>query len=173
MNTTRRWWPLLILLSAALLALDYLTGPYIQFPITFALPVSLAVWYLGRWTGIGFGVVLTSLRFIFELVWTSPTFTPAIGAANAGIHLIAFVGLAWIVAQLAAQSRELARRVTTLEGLLPICCFCKKIRRDDGAWEPVETYVAERSAAKFTHGFCTGCARQHYPEVFGENDSTA
>jgi hypothetical protein len=47
------------------------------------------------------------------------------------------------------------RRVIT--GLVPICAECKRIRNDQGAWEPVEQYVSEHSEARFTHGLCPHC----------------
>jgi uncharacterized PurR-regulated membrane protein YhhQ (DUF165 family) len=53
--------------------------------------------------------------------------------------------------------------VTTLQGLLPICAFCKKIRDDKGYWSQIETYITERSDASFSHGICPDCADKHYP----------
>jgi len=48
--------------------------------------------------------------------------------------------------------------VKTLQGILPICATCKRIRGDDGQWEAVESYVRERTNAEFTHGLCPDCA---------------
>jgi PAS domain S-box-containing protein len=56
------------------------------------------------------------------------------------------------------------RHVKTLNGLLPICASCKKIRNDSGYWEQVETYIRSRSNADFTHGICPDCVRSLYPE---------
>jgi PAS domain S-box-containing protein len=55
-------------------------------------------------------------------------------------------------------------RVKTLDGLLPICSSCKKIRDDKGYWQQVETYVKKHSDAEFTHGLCPDCATKLYPE---------
>ena len=66
--------------------------------------------------------------------------------------------------------RTLAKRVQLLEGILPLCVFCKKIRHDDGVWERIETYVSQRSAAQFSHGYCEDCARDHYPEFLSETE---
>lgn len=60
--------------------------------------------------------------------------------------------------------------VKTLEGLLPICAFCKKIRDDKGCWKEVEAYVSEYSGAKFTHSFCPDCANEHYREYRVKKD---
>lgn len=52
---------------------------------------------------------------------------------------------------------ELRAQVSSLEGLLPICSYCKRIRNDDKYWERVESYVARRTGVDFTHGVCPPC----------------
>ncbi|HEX4347824.1 MAG TPA: response regulator transcription factor [Vicinamibacterales bacterium] len=47
--------------------------------------------------------------------------------------------------------------VKQLHGLLPICSYCKRIRGDDQYWQQVESYIAERSEAQFSHGICPSC----------------
>jgi phosphoserine phosphatase RsbU/P len=47
--------------------------------------------------------------------------------------------------------------VKQLEGILPICSYCKKIRNDLNYWQYVETYVANHSQAEFSHGICPAC----------------
>jgi PleD family two-component response regulator len=47
--------------------------------------------------------------------------------------------------------------IKTLQGFIPICAWCKKIRDDEGFWKQVEVYFAERSDAMFTHGICPDC----------------
>jgi len=54
--------------------------------------------------------------------------------------------------------------VKTLQGLLPICAHCKKIRDDQDNWQPMESYISQHSAAKFSHGVCPDCLLKHYPE---------
>jgi hypothetical protein len=60
--------------------------------------------------------------------------------------------------------KDALKRVKTLNGLLPICASCKKIRNDGGYWEQVESYIRSRSNAEFTHGICPDCVRLLYPE---------
>ena len=48
--------------------------------------------------------------------------------------------------------------VKTLSGLLPMCAWCKQVRSDDGYWTKLETYISERSEARFSHGICPECA---------------
>jgi DNA-binding response OmpR family regulator len=47
--------------------------------------------------------------------------------------------------------------VRLLQGLLPICCYCKKVRNDSNYWQQVETYIMEHSSAQFSHGICPDC----------------
>jgi PAS domain S-box-containing protein len=53
--------------------------------------------------------------------------------------------------------------VKTLSGLVPICANCKQIRDDKGFWMQVESYIQERSQARFSHGICPDCMRKLYP----------
>lgn len=56
--------------------------------------------------------------------------------------------------------------VKTLEGMLPICSACKKIRTPDNHWHVIETYIRERTDATFTHGMCPDCAQRMYGRDF-------
>ncbi|MGB3210636.1 MAG: hypothetical protein WBB19_08040 [Desulforhopalus sp.] len=62
-------------------------------------------------------------------------------------------------------------RLKYLEGFLAICSSCKKIRDEHGKWQQLETYIRDRSEARFSHGICPHCAEKLYPEVF-KNIST-
>ncbi|HVC20625.1 MAG TPA: response regulator [Vicinamibacterales bacterium] len=56
-----------------------------------------------------------------------------------------------------AELEDALARVKQLQGLLPICSYCKKIRDDQNYWSQVESYISERSEARFTHGICPEC----------------
>lgn len=61
---------------------------------------------------------------------------------------------------LSQRVRELGdalTRVKQLQGLLPICSYCKRIRHDGDYWQQVETYIAAHSEAQFSHGICPTC----------------
>ena len=55
--------------------------------------------------------------------------------------------------------------IKTLEGFIPICAWCKKVRDDEGFWRDVETYVSTRTDATFSHGLCPGCKDEHFEGV--------
>ena len=55
--------------------------------------------------------------------------------------------------------------VKILQGLLPVCASCKKIRDVSGDWDSMESYISEHSEAEFTHGICPDCEQNLYPEI--------
>jgi len=64
---------------------------------------------------------------------------------------------------LADRVRELEEAISsvkTLQGLLPICCYCKKIRDDGNYWHRVESYIAGHANVRFSHGICPDCSQK-------------
>jgi len=55
--------------------------------------------------------------------------------------------------------------VKTLQGILPICSNCHKIRTDKNSWDRLEKYILEHSEARFSHSICPECARDLYPDL--------
>ncbi len=55
-----------------------------------------------------------------------------------------------------AAERALAE-VKQLQGMLPICSYCKKIRNDENSWEQLESYISDHSHTTFSHGICPDC----------------
>lgn len=70
---------------------------------------------------------------------------------------------------LAKRVRELGDalgKVNQLQGLLPICAYCKKIRNDKNYWEQVEAYISSHADVRFSHGICPACfEREVRPEL--------
>lgn len=64
----------------------------------------------------------------------------------------------------AARILSLQTEVKQLAGLLPICSHCKKVRDDRNYWQQVESYIAERTDAKFTHSYCPDCMKEALKE---------
>jgi len=78
--------------------------------------------------------------------------------------MVVFSLFAILVERLALQQRQLSHKVKILEGMLPICCVCKKIRTGSGNWQQMEMYISDHSEARFSHGLCPDCAKEQYPE---------
>ena len=66
--------------------------------------------------------------------------------------------------QLNLELQQALGEIKELEGILPVCSFCKRIRDDDGNWQQMETYIRDRSSADFSHGICDECMKKHYPD---------
>ena len=154
--------PLTLLLTSVLIVVaDYLSGPAIQFPVLFLLPVALGSWYVG----FTFGGILALLLPLTRVVWL-----PAGGGyqsfiivvVNTGIRIIALGYVAYFIDLNARRMKELK----VLKGLLPICGVCKKIRNEKGEWQQVEMYISGHSEARFSHGLCPTCARQFFRKSF-------
>ncbi|MCD4847670.1 MAG: tetratricopeptide repeat protein [Candidatus Aegiribacteria sp.] len=64
------------------------------------------------------------------------------------------------------ELRNALAHVKKLQGMLPICASCKKIRDDNGYWKQIELYVSDHSDATFTHGICPECMIKLYGKEF-------
>jgi len=56
-------------------------------------------------------------------------------------------------------------RVRQLEGIIPICMYCKKIRDDQQSWHQLETYISNHSEALFSHGICPQCYEEQMQTI--------
>ena len=74
--------------------------------------------------------------------------------------IIAFLGTVIFV-----FTNKIFLRMKFLEGVLPVCASCKRIRDDKGHWHQIESYIRDRSEAEFTHGVCPECAKKLYSNV--------
>lgn len=61
-----------------------------------------------------------------------------------------------------AELTEASSHIKRLQGIIPICMHCHKIRTDKASWEKVEKYISEHSEARFSHGICPDCERKYY-----------
>ena len=152
----RRSWLLagVILLSLNVFLLDLLLPLGIAVGSLYTVPVIVSLWLPGRRGTIATGAVcavLTLMETLFSssgVVW--------IGMVNRGITLF-LIGAAVLLVLLRKRADE---QIRTLQGLIPICASCKKIRNDLGYWDVLELYIQQHSEAQFTHGICPECAER-------------
>ena len=71
----------------------------------------------------------------------------------------AFIFSGWVIRKYIFR---LLSEIKTLQGIIPICANCKKIRNDTGYWDQVENYISEHSEAEFSHSICPDCAKKLY-----------
>ncbi|MDT7043752.1 hypothetical protein [Candidatus Nitronereus thalassa] len=128
--------------------------------VPYVLPVLLAAFLPVRSSVFAIGLMCSFLT-IGGFVY-SPQSDPVYwkGLANRGLALFAI----WVTATLAYyqnkfrdQREEAFKRIQMLEGVLPICMSCKKIRDEGGNWQQLESYISQRSQARFSHGYCSEC----------------
>jgi hypothetical protein len=153
-----RWW---VLVGIALIAADYAIGPDSQSPMLYAIPVTLAAWYSGRWPAIALAIAVPLFHVVFVLIALQGTESAMLLATMTVARSAVILVMALWFARLAEHERQVLRYVVKLEGLLRICSVCKSIRNETGGWEPLEAFISDRSDAGFTHGLCPRCVARH------------
>ena len=156
------WW---VALGAIMLAVDYITSETANFPVIYVVPVILAAWYSGKWPAVGLALAVPVFRLLFLVMPNRPSEGMTALAFATALRGGFIIILALWFARLAEFERALESRVKVLEGLLPICAFCKNIRNEAGEWEQMEGYISRRSDAEFSHGICPACTETHYPGI--------
>jgi hypothetical protein len=170
--------PLLCVAVCGIGAVDVLTGAEIAITAFYVPIVVVAAWRSGKVGAICCAVGCAATGILADHLVSAPlwqlstSYTSARipwlnGAARLFVYLVVGLVVAWlfeIIRQRDRALRELQEalsQVRTLEGLLPICAWCKKIRddQDEGRWMAVEQYVAKHTSAQFTHGICPSCVR--------------
>lgn len=159
-----------LLVAGIVLFIDYITGENIQFPITYVIPAAMAAWRNKRIEAYLFAIVLPMVRIGFYVLWNeTQLFSHAI--VNSMINAVALSCYVYLIDLVASQTRALRKKLNVLEGILPICISCKKIRNAAGEYEQLEQYITDRSEALFSHGFCPECMKKCYPDY--ERDKKA
>jgi len=82
-----------------------------------------------------------------------------------GFQMLAALGMvAMLIDRIRLRVEEDEERIKKLEGLLPICSYCKKIRDKDDSWHPLEHFIEDHSKAEFSHGICPDCFEKFKPD---------
>ena len=139
------WVGIMVILTGILVFLPYLFGTY-SYDLYHRIGFTASFLLL---TGIGYGVETNRHRYSRLL-------------AEERDHLA-------IETQ---RLREAMDRIKTLNGMLPICAHCKKIRDDKGYWQQVESYIHDHADVEFSHGICPECSKKYYGEE-AEEESDA
>ncbi len=153
----------MLLLCLVFVALDWALVPVMVFPFVFVFPIMLVAWNRGLWLSLTTAGAMSLTRISHQFIFSQgPLVVDEL--ADAMLCFFVLMLLAALTTLLGRQSRQLRQRVRLLEGLLPICSFCKSIRSETGDWVQLEKYIASHTEATFTHGLCQNCAKEHYRE---------
>ena len=83
------------------------------------------------------------------------------------------VGLQNALEERISELEQALAEIKTLRGIVPICCYCKKVRDDKNYWQMVEQYVSDHSYAMFSHSICPECYEKYTkPELEAMDDET-
>jgi hypothetical protein len=118
--------------------------------MAFSLLFQLKTWQYAA----ALGVILTQHFVMLSFISSPPRFLV--------LHLLALPLCSLLGVITHHIIHTLIIRTRQLEGFLPICARCKKIRDDKGYWNQIEEYIRTHSEAEFTHSLCEECAEKHY-----------
>ena len=168
-------WPVLLTSTAFLGWVDFITGHELHFFVFYFLPVCLAGWRLGLTEAVIVSLLSAATWFYADFKAGHSYASHLVAVWNTLIRLSAFLFVGWAMARLStllAKERALSEslqeslaQIRVLEGIVPICASCKKIRNETGAWEQMEAYIRDRTHAEFSHGICPACARKMLAEA--------
>lgn len=74
---------------------------------------------------------------------------------------VRFIELERKLAQRVTQLEAALNQVKRLEGLLPMCSYCKRIRNEQDYWERVDNYISQHANVRFLHNICPECYAKH------------
>ncbi|MCX8043422.1 MAG: response regulator transcription factor [Desulfobacterota bacterium] len=74
------------------------------------------------------------------------------------------VQLQTALASKVADLEEALTHIKTLQGILPICMHCHKIRDDREVWQRLEEYITTHTSALLSHCLCPECFQTLYAE---------
>jgi PAS domain S-box-containing protein len=63
--------------------------------------------------------------------------------------------------KLVAELQSALAEVKSLQEILPICSYCKRIRDDENYWHTVESYISDHTDSRFSHSICPSCMKTH------------
>lgn len=165
----------LICLSAVLGLIDWKTGYELNFFVFYFIPAGLAAWALGIEYSIFLSLLCAAIWFYADKFSGNVYSSNIIVAWNTLIRMCSFLIIGWSVykirtlfqsEKIKAENLEKAlSQIKILESFLSICCVCKKIRNEEGAWEQMESYISEHSDTTFSHGYCPECAKKAMKEA--------
>lgn len=152
-----------VLGALALFVVLFLPEGDLQWGMILTVSVVIAAVSGGVLLGTLFGVLFSLMPLIVSS-FAGAALAPEPGVISAVIvtTVVLCVFLGYIAALTISHGQALAE-IRKLQGILPICAHCKRIRDNDGYWNAVEKYISEHSEAVFSHGLCDDCLTEHYP----------
>ncbi len=157
---------------------DAVTSYEFGFSAFYVIPVLIATWGVGTSRGLGFALLSACCWYSVDLTSGRPLTHEFYRIWDTINHLLSYSLVAVVTGRLklAFQREQMLREnldltlknVKELEGLLPVCAWCKKVRDDEGYWQELEAYLKPRTKAAFSRGICPACAVRLSTEIEGQ-----
>ena len=154
-----------VFLTLVITLLDMVSGPAVQLPYLMIIPVGLAAWHGRLRWALGLSILPPLPRLLWLGLVVQP-WSPTIIIVNAALRILTLATLAYFTHTAAQMTREVQR----LRELLPMCSSCKRIRNQNGLWEPVEQYILEHSDTKVEQSVCPECASALFSRTTSDVD---
>lgn len=140
------------LLVIAIFILDLYTPIGVMIPLLYTIPLLITLLSPKRSLFLTTAAASTVLT-ILGLFFSAPGGIFWMAATNRSLAVLS-IAVAMIFSLL---HRKAARRLKTLEELLPFCSSCKMVRDDRGYWKQLELYLEEHAGTQFSRGLCPNC----------------
>ncbi len=158
---------------------DRLTGVELGFFIFYLIPISILAWHIGRFSAVLMSAASGLIWAWANLEMLQQYSSPFFGFWHAFIRFLSFLAMAVSLSRIKADldrqmklnadlSKALAE-VKELKGLLAICSSCRRVRDDQGHWQPVEAYLHTHTDVEVSRSLCPECAQKLYPHLFGKD----
>jgi len=169
-------WATIVFVGVLVLGwVDWLTGYELNFFVFYFVPVAIAGWFLGFGSSVILAVLSALVWFGADVLSEHLYSSPVYAVWNTTIRLVSFLAIGWSVSRVrqtleherntAESLRRALSEIQVLEAFLSICARCKKIRDQQGVWQPLEVYIGQRLNTQFSHGYCPECAKKALEEA--------
>ena len=157
--------------GALLIPLGYMTASLLIGSIVLYQPDSLAELASERRAVATCLLAMALLQMTFPWVTHMPQETMIVAAqGSTALQLLITVAIvqlhfakSFLVTEKMHAEME-QQLVTALDDFIPLCMICKDVRVEDGPWQSLDVYLAERTGSAVSHGVCPSCV----PKLYGE-----
>ncbi len=144
---------------------DFSLGYEFSSFLFYFIPIAVTGWFAGLLPSVLFSIISAIIWFASDTLSGHPYTHTIAPLWNMIIRFLAFLFVGWTMTKVSTRLHRSEAEVKVLEGLLPICARCKRIRDENGHWHHLEEYIEQHSKTKFTHAYCSECGNRLLAEA--------
>ena len=158
-----------VVAGVVVLLLDLATGPLLQFPVLFVIPVTLGAWFARARVGYALAILLPLARFVVASYFDVDMIDRLeYRLANTIVRASVLVFVAYLAARAAKQKADLESRV---DDLATMCAWSRTIEYE-GDWISFEDYLERRFNQKVSHGISPAEADRLFASMQESSETT-